>query len=62
MKKKQLQSLRLNKKVISGFTTEKAKGGRAARTGAGSPCPGSAGGPCTSIQIPCSHQDTCQKD
>lgn len=61
MKKKQLQSLQLNKKVISGFTTEKAKGGRAAGTLGGSPCAGSVGGPCTSIQIPCSHQNSCEK-
>jgi hypothetical protein len=56
MKKKQLQNLRLNKKVISTLASEKAKGGR---TLVGGPCPGSVGGPCTSIQIPCTFDDNC---
>lgn len=62
MKKKQLQNLQLNKKVISTFNSENTKGGRVAGTLVGGPCPGSAGGPCVSIQIPCTHQDFCITD
>lgn len=59
MKKKQLQNLQLNKKVVSHFNSEKMHGGIAAGTLFGGPCPGSAGGPCTSIQIPCSYETYC---
>lgn len=58
MKKKQLQNLQLNKKVISDLNTQKVQGGLAPlspKEGG----PGSVGGPCTSIQIPCSFQDFC---
>ncbi|MCH2195353.1 hypothetical protein [Kordia sp.] len=62
MKKKQLQSLTLNKKVISNFYKQKTQGGRVAGTLFGGPCPGSVGGPCTSIQIPCTEQDFCKTE
>ncbi|AXG68311.1 hypothetical protein KORDIASMS9_00505 [Kordia sp. SMS9] len=59
MKKKKLQSLQLNKKVVSSLHAEKTQGGAAAGTLFGGPCPGSVGGPCTSIQIPCTYETDC---
>ncbi|WP_298517004.1 hypothetical protein [uncultured Kordia sp.] len=58
MKKKQLQSLALNKKVVSSLNAQKTNGGfvRISPQGTG---PGSVPNPCESIQLPCSHQDTC---
>ena len=56
MKKKQLRNLHLNKKVISTLDSDTLKGGE---TMHGGPCPGSVGGPCTSIQIPCTYEDHC---
>jgi hypothetical protein len=57
MKKKAIK-LFLNKKIVSHFDTSIQKGGRAG-TLVGGPCPGSAGGPCTSIQIRCTYEPDC---
>jgi hypothetical protein len=59
MKKKQLQSLQLNKKVVSDLNAKKAQGGLVGFSPKGTG-PGSVPVPCVSVQLPCSYQVSCQ--